>query len=31
MDSIINNISKIPKVSTEVKRRVDNMFKKIWN
>ena len=28
MDSIINNISKIPKVSSEVKRRVDYMFKK---
>ena len=27
MDSIINNISKIPKVSNEVKR-VDNMLKK---
>ena len=28
MDSIINNISKIPKVSTNVKRIVDNMLKK---
>ena len=28
MDSIINNISKIPKVSTAAKRRVDYMFKK---
>ena len=28
MDSIINNISKIPKVSTEVKSRVDYMLKK---
>ena len=28
MDSIINNISKIPKVSSDVKRIVDNMLKK---
>ena len=27
MDSIINNISKIPKISTKVKKKVDNMFK----
>ncbi len=28
MDSIINNISEIPKVPTEIKRKVDNMLKK---